>query len=217
MDNLNDNNNIVEEKTIENTTPESDKEMFDDEPLEGASFFGGGDKTYVKKSDKYEDVRSSSFTLLIVGMLGIIFIILSLTKVINIPFNVTTAWLFYSIMSIVFLAFVIGGIISLGKTKKLKEEAEIEDKLIDDINAWAKENITTTSIDSGLDLNETVEILYFSRAEKIKYKLMHKFEDADEGLIDLLTENIYQKLYEEDDATFDEEYEYEEESKDTDN
>lgn len=175
------------------------------------SFFGGGDNTYVKKSDKYDDVRSSAFTMLIVGMLGVIFTILSLTKVINLPFAESTAWLFYTIMSVVFIAFVVAGIVSYIKANKLKDEAEIEDAKIDEINEWAKDNLTQNYIDSGLDLNESVEILYFSRAEKIKSTLMHQFEDVDEGLIDLLTESIYTKVYEDDEA-FDEEYEYEEES-----
>lgn len=168
--------------------------------LNEESFFGGGDNTYVKKSDKHDDVRSSAFTMLIVGMLGIIFVILSLTKVINIPFNATTAWLFYSIMSVLFIAFIIGGIISYFRSKTLLEEAAIENKKIDEINAWAKDNITQSLIDTDLNLEESVEILYFSRAERIKSLLMHQFEDVDEGLIDLLTENYYQKIYEPDEV-----------------
>ena len=202
MDNLYD-ENINEEVVDTDSGEEVTEQLFDEEE----SFFGGGDNTYVKKSDKYEDIRSSAFTMLIVGMLGVIFVILSLTKVINIPFSETTAWLFYTIMSAVFVAFVIAGIVSLVKANKLKEEAVVEDAKIDEINVWAKDNLRTDAIDLGLDLNETVEILYFSRAEKIKSILMHQFEDVDEGLIDLLTENIYQRLYEDDEA-FDEEYDY---------
>lgn len=199
MDNLYDENKDVKttvdeeitEELVENETPT--EEAFDREE----SFFGGGDNTYVKKADKYEDVRSSAFTMLIVGMLGIIFVILALTKVINIPFSEATAWLFYSIMSIVFVAFTIAGFFSLRRANKLKDEAEIENEKIDEINAWANENVSKTVIDTDLDLNESVEILYFSRAEKIKGLLMHQFEDVDEGLIDLLTESIYTKIYEE--------------------
>ncbi len=206
MDNQYDENKNIEttvdeeitEELIENETP--NEEMFDEE----GSFFGGGDNTYVKKADKYEDIKSSAFTMLIVGMLGIIFVILALTKVINIPFSEATAWLFYSIMSIVFVSFTIAGLISLVKANKLKEEAAIENKKIDEINNWAKDNISQSIIDTDLDTNETVEILYFFRADKIKNLLMHQFEDTDEGLIDLLTESIYTKIYE-DNESFDEE------------
>ena len=54
-------------------------------------------------------------------------------------------------------------------------------------------------LDEGLDLNEPVEILYFSRADKIKDKLMHQFENADEALISEYTEQIYQNIYENND------------------
>ena len=211
MDNLNENKDIFKEDIVDET-PLSDEEVLNEKDYdEEDSFFGGGDNTYVKKSDKYEDVRSSAFTMLIVGMLGIIFVVLTITQVIKIPFNPTTAWLFYGIMGVVFVAFVVGGLVSFSRAKKLQAEAEIEDAKIDEINAWAKENLSQTTVDSGLDLNESVEILYFSRAEKIKNTLMLQFEDVDEGLIDLLTESIYTKLYEDDEA-FDEEYEYEEET-----
>ena len=163
---------------------------------EEESFFGGGDNTYVKKADKYDDIRSSSITMLIVGFLGIIFIALSLSGVIRIPFTQTTYWLFYSIMSGVFIIFVIAGLVSFMHAKEVKNEAEIENKKIDEINAWADKNINVLKIDSGLDMSQPTEVLYFSRAEKIKNLLMHEFEDVDEGLIDLLTESAYQKLYE---------------------
>ena len=195
MDNLY-NENIVDETPTEVLDETPTEVLSNEESNQEESFFGGGDNTYVKKSDKYEDVRSSAFTMMIVGMLGVIFVILSLTKVINIPFTETTAWLFYTIMSAVFIAFVVAGIVSYFKAVQIKAEAEIEDKKIEEINTWAKENLTVSIIDAGLDTNETYEILYFSRADKIKDLLMHQFEDADEGLIDLLTENIYQDLYE---------------------
>ena len=217
MDNLYDEN--INEETLEAKTEEVSEDTTGEEPTEQLfdeeeGFFGTGDKTYVKKADKYDDVRSSAFTMLIVGMLGIIFVILSLTQVIVLPFAASTAWLFYTIMSIVFIAFVVGGIISFIRAKGLEEEAEIENQIIDEINEWAKTNLTQENIDVGLNLDESVEILYFSRADRIKSKLMHQYEEVDEGLIDLLTENIYTRMYEDDEA-FDEEYDYEETLEDT--
>lgn len=81
--------------------------------------------------------------------------------------------------------------------KKVKIEAEIEDKLINKINQFAKENITKEIIDKEVPQDDPVEILFFNRAEVIKNILMHEFEDADEALIDELIENIYQSIYEE--------------------
>lgn len=149
---------------------------------------------FVRKADKYNDIRSSGITLMFVGILGLIFITLCVTNIIKLPLS----WFFYVILGIVFLGFTIFGIVSFIKSNKVKEEAEKEDALIEQINIWADQNITKDFVDLGLNLNEANELLYFSRAEKIKDKLMHQFEEADESLIDFITEIIYQKLYESD-------------------
>ena len=81
--------------------------------------------------------------------------------------------------------------------KQVKIDAEEEDKLIDQILNWANDNISTSLLDEELELEQPDEILYFSRSDKIKDALMHQFETADEALIYDLTEQIYQKLYEE--------------------
>ena len=53
-------------------------------------------------------------------------------------------------------------------------------------------------LDEVLDLTQPEELLYFNRADKIKDKLMHQFENADEALIYEYTEQIYQNIYESD-------------------
>ena len=94
------------------------------------------------------------------------------------------------------LIFIIAGIVSFMHAKQVKIDAEAEDKLIEEILAWAKDNISKELLDEGLDLSEPEEILYFSRADKIKDLLMHQFENADEALIYEYTEQIYQNIYE---------------------
>ena len=137
--------------------------------------------------------------MLIVGIIGVLFMILVLTDTINIPLNSSTAWLFDSVMGGVFIIFIIAGIVSFMHAKQVKIEADKEDALIEELLQWAKNNITKEMLDEGLDLNEPVEILYFSRADKIKDKLMHQFENADEALISEYTEQIYQNIYENND------------------
>ena len=96
----------------------------------------------------------------------------------------------------IFIIFIIAGIVSFMHAKQVKIDAETEDKLIEEILAWAKDNISKELLDEGLDLREPEEILYFSRADKIKDLLMHQFENADEALIYEYTEQIYQNIYE---------------------
>ena len=144
--------------------------------------------SYVKLSDKYEDIKSSAATMLIVGGVGLVLMALIIAE---------TSWLFYSVMGGVFIIFVIAGIVSFMHAKQVKIEAAEEDKLIDSINTWANDNLKISDLDQGLDLSQPDEILFFSRAERIKKALMMEFENADEPLIDELTEQIFHTLYEE--------------------
>ena len=148
-------------------------------------------------SDKYEDIKSSAATMLIVGGVGLVLMALIIAKVIILPISAETSWLFYSVMGGVFIIFVIAGIVSFMHAKQVKIEAAEEDKLIDSINTWANDNLKISDLDQGLDLSQPDEILFFSRAERIKKALMMEFENADEPLIDELTEQIFHTLYEE--------------------
>ena len=153
--------------------------------------------SYVKLSDKYEDIKSSAATMLIVGGVGLVLMALIIANVIVLPISAETTWLFYSVMGGVFIIFVIAGIVSFMHAKQVKIEAAEEDKLIDSINTWANDNLKISDLDQGLDLSQPDEILFFSRAERIKKALMMEFENADEPLIEELTEQNFHTLYEE--------------------
>lgn len=154
--------------------------------------------SFVRLSDKYQDIVSSASTMLLVGIIGILFMFLVLTDTIPLPLNSSTAWLFDSVMGGIFIIFIISGIVSFMHAKQVKIEAEEEDKLIEELLTWANSNITKDMLDKGLDLTQPEELLYFNRADKIKDKLMHQFENADEALICEYTEQIYQNIYETD-------------------
>ena len=136
------------------------------------SRFMSSAKTYQKLSDKYEDVKSSAYTLILVGGVGLFVMILQWINVIKFPISSQTKWLFNSVLGGMFIIFLAAGIVSfMHATKEI--------------------------IDKEVPQDDHVEILFFNRAEVIKNILMHEFEDADEALIDELIENIYQSIYEE--------------------
>lgn len=191
-------NNSEQDTVFDNTEVSSDSINLDDsQTFEDISLFSAGNmNNYVKLSDKYEDIKSSAATMLIVGGAGLVLMALILAKVIVIPLSPETSWLFYSVMGGVFIIFVVSGIVSFMHAKQVKIEAIEEDKLIVSINTWASENLNVDTIDSGIDLIQPEEILYFTRAERIKHALMLEFENVDEPLIDELTEQNYHRLYE---------------------
>jgi len=165
-------------------------------------------ESYIKLSDKYEDVKSSSYTLLFVGIIGAIALIGELAGLYTFPIASSTKWLFYGVMSLIFGGFIIYGIYSFISAKKLKVQADAEEELINNIMDWSNENFTNSNIDANIDTDIQEELLYFNRVEYIKNKLMMEFENVDEGLIDLLIESIYTKLYESnDDLVTSEEFE----------
>ncbi|MBE5958062.1 MAG: hypothetical protein E7254_04260 [Lachnospiraceae bacterium] len=155
--------------------------------------------SYTRLSDKYEDVKSSAYSLLFVGVAGVIFIILQLTHVLNIPISEQSKWLFYTVMGGVFVAFIIFGFLSYMYSVQLGMDAIEEDKLIEEINNWFYETHTAESIDSSINAdveNTSDEFLYFERAEKIKNDIMHQFETANEDLIDSMIEDLYHNTFE---------------------
>lgn len=152
--------------------------------------------SFVRLSDKYNDIISSASTMLFVGIVGLLFMILVFAEIIPLPLGSETAWLFNTIMGGVFIIFIVAGIVSFMHAKQVKIDAEEEDKLIENILSWADENLSVQQLDSDVDLSQSMELLYFNRADKIKEALMHEFENADEALIYEYTEQIYQKLYE---------------------
>ena len=113
-------------------------------------FFTDKVNSYVKLSDKYEDIKSSAATMLIVGGVGLVLMALIIAKVIVLPISAETSWLFYSVMGGVFIIFVIAGIVSFMHAKQVKIEAAEEDKLIDSINTWANDNLKISDLDQDL-------------------------------------------------------------------
>lgn len=178
------------------TNSEIDTALSENIPDKLSDFTTNKVHSYVKLSDKYSDIMSSAATMLLVGGIGIIFILLVIGNIITLPLNSETSWLFYSVMGGVFIIFIIAGIISFMHAHQVKIDAAIEDQLIENILNWSNEHLTKEFLDCDLDMTEPEEILYFARADKIKDSLMHEFESADEALINELTEQIYQKIYE---------------------
>ena len=152
--------------------------------------------SFVRLSDKYKDITSSAFTMLLVGGVGFTLLLLVIFDVISLPISSSTSWLFDSVMGGVFIIFIIAGIVSFMHAKQVKIDAKKEDALIEELLEWADENIKKDDLDQGLDLNDPEELLYFNRYDKIKDMLMRNFENADESLICEYSEQIYNKIYE---------------------
>lgn len=156
---------------------------------------------YSSSSERAEENRSSAFTLIGVGAVGLIVMILGMFGII--PLKLGNAYMFYGVMCAVFLLFIVSGVISMKNAKIFAKKAETENSLKDSIQKWYKDNLTAAAIDGeiaaeeGMNVEEVpVEILYFNRVRKIKDKLNHQFMNLDQAFLEhFIDEEVYDYIY----------------------
>lgn len=153
---------------------------------------------YVNSAEQAEENRSSAWTLLIVGSLGLIAMILGIVGVI--PLNLGNPYMFYGVMSAVFILFIVMGAVSMKNAKIFAKKAESENSLRDSLLKWCEENLTAEKIDAQIENADDVadEILYFRRYEMIKKMMNHQFMNLDQGFLEqLIDDEVYDMVFSE--------------------
>lgn len=150
---------------------------------------------YVKKEDKYKDTLSSAYTLLIVGFIGLLLLLLVVTNVINLNLASPGKYITYSGIGIMLIIFIIIGFVSLNTAKRLAVEASHENQLTDDILDWFSKSISADLVETGITDDMSEEIKYFKRFENIKKLIVKTYGELNEGYIDKLADDIYQKQF----------------------
>lgn len=156
-------------------------------------------KVYQDKKAKAEDYKSSAYTLLLVGVLGIIAFILMETGVL--PFRLAGAgkYITYGVMGAMFVIFIVMGVLSLKSSRKYTQEAAVEEDLTGKIKAWAKEHITVDSIKERVWFEEDTpdEVKYFKYFEGIKAAVTQEFGSLNASYLEALCEELYAEIFEE--------------------
>lgn len=161
-------------------------------------------KPYVSAAQRAEDYRSSAWTLLIVGGLGLAAMILIIAGIIPIHLASNIRYITYGVMSVLFIVFLISGFRSLRSAKEMAELSEKEKNLDAEIKEWFADSFDCVSIDADcknagpLDDLEEIE-KYYQRSANIKEKIVAKYPELDEAFLDKMTEDVYQLMYEEND------------------
>lgn len=152
--------------------------------------------TYISAKDKFEERRSSAFSTLVIGILGLVYMgfdfagfgIFELEKGADILFKVT--------MTSVFGIFTLVGIITYINSNKLKASIKDEENLINDLKKFFDETITAEEIDSQCNFEDDAEELkYFERQVVIKAKIQEKFGKTDDKLVDQFIDEYYPLLF----------------------
>ena len=182
-------------KDISELIPDIEKEMESLEKEEADKMFSElrseASSVYVKKKEKYNDLKFSGFSFIAMGVLGIAFMAANALGYIN-YFNTFSM----IVMGVVFAIFLIIGITSLARANKLKAIVSEEDKVTEDVNAWIEENITDDYLDQLYDESLSDEDNYFNVHNKLCEKLYAEFSYLSPEFIDQLMDERYDKYCE---------------------
>lgn len=154
---------------------------------------------FVKSKDRAENYKSSAYSLILVGGIGMIFLILCCFNVIDLNLNKSSRILCFTVFLIMFLAFLYIGIRSLVYVKTLNELGNSEDELQDSIESFFKANINAEAIDEKAFENVTEyisdEAKYFNREEIIKDIIVKEFGNLENDFLDNETERMYNLVF----------------------
>lgn len=162
---------------------------------------------YRNSAERAEDNKSSAWTLLTVGVIGIVALVLVMAGVIPVHLYGISKYMVYGVMFALFILFIVMGLVSLRNSKIFAKKAESESSLTDTMKEWCLTNIKVDELDSVLFGAEEVddqtegeeiseEVKYFKRNEEIKRIISDKFMNLDEGFLEDFVDHIYEELFE---------------------
>ena len=151
-------------------------------------------QTYSNKKEKALENKSSAYSLLLVGVLGLAALICVFLKIIPLNLPKTTAYMMYGVMGTMFLIFIVAGIASLNSYKKLLEQDEVDQDIINK----AKEYLSTISVsmvEKNVDTDVSDEMKYFKRFANIKNLLQDQFPEVPDDLLEHIAEEYYDNTF----------------------
>jgi len=156
---------------------------------------------YVNKHDTIEEWKSSGYVLVLIGVVGTAWMVLLFLGILPGFAGLRKNYMFMGVMSVMFVAFLIGGIVTLFKTKELKKLASVEDDMLSKIKDFCNENITKEIIEKNIKTDKSFSDtdLYYARAKYIEDTLRKEFPDMENALREKLIEEKYSEIYESDD------------------
>jgi hypothetical protein len=152
---------------------------------------------YMNSADRAEDNRSSAWTLLLVGGIGLVIILLGAFGVISVPSGFSKG-LSGIVLGGLCVLFIVMGIVSFKKSVTYAEQALKEGDREAKVFAWFDENCDAEKIDEilGAQLFEVQEeekyLLRFAVVQKILYQ---NFPDLGKEFVEHMANAVYEYLY----------------------
>lgn len=153
---------------------------------------------YMDSAERAEDNRSSAWTLLLVGGIGVIVLILGFFGIIPFPMSGFSKYMFFGVLMVLCLIFIASGVISLKKSKVYSAAAETEKDNKQLIIDWCMENEVAQKINDSLmsEGEMSVEEEYFKRSERLKHVVFSQFQSMSIEFLSDVVDDIYDSLFE---------------------
>ncbi len=152
---------------------------------------------YMNQEEQAMEHKASAHSLLIIGAIGLLFVVLLFLDVLPIRMTMANKYIVSGVMGALFALFLVMGVVSLKKSKVLAKRAKKENNLTKEIKKWCKDYMRAQEIDAQLSLEEeTEEVKYFQRFDKMKEMIQNQFMYLDDGYLDRLIDEIYPEIFE---------------------
>lgn len=147
---------------------------------------------YVSASAKYEDYRSSGYTFTILGGIGVGIALLNFMDVLSLFGGGFSS----GVLLLIFAIFLGLGLFSFSKANSLKNAADVENRLIEEVKGWMEQNFTSEIMASLVDEGDvvegkrTAELLYLDKVDQLVGMVKTAFPYLHDTLAEQLVEEF---------------------------
>ncbi|MCI9104992.1 MAG: hypothetical protein HFG57_03335 [Lachnospiraceae bacterium] len=151
-------------------------------------------RVYVKKSEQYDDLKSSASAFFLVGGVLIVFSVLFWLDIISLPLGIIGK----AVLSILGVVSLLVAVKTIRDAKNIKEQIGQEELQTQKLIQWFVDSYTGQTLDEQIsrEYGELIfEELSLKRFELIQDILVTNHDLSNPSYVDLLTEEIYSRLY----------------------
>lgn len=195
----------ADELTLD-TLPEEVKEVLEreeDEEAEERMIAAGVARSYVSNSEKYKDLSSSGYTLLLIGGLLTLYLVMALSGAVDHPIFRFATLPTQIMMGFMAVACFIGANYTFKSANQAKANIANEERTRRQMISWLTTTYDAEDIDARIEAvdgkpvtEESIEIASMKRMDMIKEFLMRQYIIDDDSYLDDISEEIYTMLYE---------------------
>ncbi|MDO4292035.1 MAG: hypothetical protein Q4C65_02275 [Eubacteriales bacterium] len=152
---------------------------------------------YEEAARKAENFKSGAWTLLTVGIIGLVLVILLVLGLLPLRLAPEARVSVFVVMGTLFGVFIAMGINSFSSYKKQTKEAVRESALKEELTRYCRENLSCQKIDSacGIADGEEAETAYFKRTAEMKLLISENFLNLNEEYLDHFVDEMYDRIY----------------------